>query len=776
MTHAQNAVTFLESSSLPEPKLIFINDTAATFTWELNWDKSNWGAAYKFHIEFAYGPSSEDYFPFDEVAATLTPYSFNRTMLLSYTAAGLKQRTVYRFRVIPIFKQGIGTASPPLILVTLDASKNYWEPIRPRRYTMASTARGFTNPVTQIPHLTPGVEQYGERVSSNPIRFSDAPTSETPVFPSSRRGHTLTNVDQLVYMFGGRSDGYTCAGIYKDLIDLGTIESGHDIYPCLTYAAEVQETWTLNVHTYEWIFINTTVWSSKPPPSREQHSAVVLDGDLYIFGGRTRVFPRFSNGSFIKTVHADVVFNDLWKLDIERPVSQSLKWTPTSPPIVPQDKRMYIPIDGTGGVKNYDSVTPRSGQCIDSVNVGVKISHSCANQLRISLMGPGPQTASANFHTPSSSHEVILYDRRKSNGTGCISGTHDMIFDDSASKSTEGINTQLYGTYKPDGLLREYVGGTTYAEWTLVVEDMSSDSIAGSVLAWNLSFITSPCTRKYIWTNVSASIPGSSAKIPARSQAKSLSYGTSIFIFGGRDKNDKPLTDLYRFDLSTTSWIKLTPVDFQIALETANSVGSNLMLTAWGVIRYGGYYRLPNYPMQYKHYVSDAFLLDPVTLRWKVIEVAAWPEPDSNFGDSIPSERYLSGAVFLSSSIIQFKRDFGYRSLYDNYTRSTHANYINSLADSILIMGGVNGATGSFIDGSSGGTLNDLFMLRLTNFSTDGNRYKQNVYRESNCKWRSSSSAVSTTASCLSTTSLTNCNFRDMIMLAWCASNNQTIR
>jgi len=111
------------------------------------------------------------------------------------------------------------------------------------------------------------------------------------------------------------------------------------------------------------------------------------------------------------------------------------------------------------------------------------------------------------------------------------------------------------------------------------------------------------------------------------------------------------------------------------------------MLTAWGLIRYGGYYRLPNQPMQYKHYVSDAFLLDPVTLRWKLIEVTAWPEYDSNFGDDMPNERYLSAAVFLSSSIIKWKRNFGYRALYDDYVRSTHANYINGEADSILIMG-----------------------------------------------------------------------------------------
>ena len=69
-----------------------------------------------------------------------------------------------------------------------------------------------------------------------------------------------------------------------------------------------------------------------------------------------------------------------------------------------------------------------------------------------------------------------------------------------------------------------------------------------------------------------------------------------------------------------------------------------------------------------------------------------------------------------------------------------------------------------------------MFMLRLTNYSTEGNRYNQNVYRDKSCKWRSSTTAIATTQTCLLTTSLCNCYFRDMIMLAWCASNNQTMR
>jgi hypothetical protein len=44
-------------------------------------------------------------------------------------------------------------------------------------------------------------------ISNNSMRFSDAVTSTTPVLPSGRRGHSLSLVDQSIYMFGGRTNG-----------------------------------------------------------------------------------------------------------------------------------------------------------------------------------------------------------------------------------------------------------------------------------------------------------------------------------------------------------------------------------------------------------------------------------------------------------------------------------------------------------------------------------------------------------------------------------------
>jgi hypothetical protein len=92
------------------------------------------------------------------------------------------------------------------------------------------------------------------------------------------------------------------------------------------------------------------------------------------------------------------------------------------------------------------------------------------------------------------------------------------------------------------------------------------------------------------------------------------------------------------------------------------------------------------------------------------------------------SYSYLSAATFITSSNLHFRKEYSYRNLYDRYPKSTHANYANALADTMLVFGGHDGATGSIFDGSTGGLLGDMWMLRFANFSTAGSRHDQTRY------------------------------------------------
>jgi hypothetical protein len=66
--------------------------------------------------------------------------------------------------------------------------------------------------------------------------------------------------------------------------------------------------------------------------------------------------------------------------------------------------------------------------------------------------------------------------------------------------------------------------------------------------------------------------------------------------------------------------------------------------------------------------------------------------------------------------------------------------------------------------------------------TTIGTRAEQQMYIERNCRWRASRSAVSgaggggaSTVDCMSTAPGTACEWRDLIMLPWCAMANQSM-
>ena len=72
------------------------------------------------------------------------------------------------------------------------------------------------------------------------------------------------------------------------------------------------------------------------------------------------------------------------------------------------------------------------------------------------------------------------------------------------------------------------------------------------------------------------------------------------------------------------------------------------------------------------------------------------------FRDTQPSSRYLAATAFIPSKTFNVKHSFGYRTLYDNPIISNSANFQGLVADSFVLFGGHNGATGSIVDGSSG--------------------------------------------------------------------------
>lgn len=102
------------------------------------------------------------------------------------------------------------------------------------------------------------------------------------------------------------------------------------------------------------------------PPSREQHSAAIIGHDLYIFGGKARVFPT--------TV--DIVLNDLWKVNIPHSQFYSFNYSTNNvlnviPQNISKSGRIFATIQGNDITSNNPELA-NDGLCVEKVIIKVK--------------------------------------------------------------------------------------------------------------------------------------------------------------------------------------------------------------------------------------------------------------------------------------------------------------------------------------------------------------------------------------------------------------------
>jgi hypothetical protein len=153
---------------------------------------------------------------------------------------------------------------------------------------------------------------------------------------------------------------------------------------------QVSELWKLDIHTYQWENVNTLKnWNSPPPPAREQHVGAVVQGDIYIFGGKTRLFPFSASGSPLLIYENDHVFNDIWKLTVEKIRRFLLTWFFGGGGFywAPFDRRCSGEITGTQIINDGNIENARMGQCIAKMTVKVNLFSRVRPCLSDSVLG-----------------------------------------------------------------------------------------------------------------------------------------------------------------------------------------------------------------------------------------------------------------------------------------------------------------------------------------------------------------------------------------------------
>lgn len=735
------------------PIVEYVDDTSVKFSFRFDVNKAfPWGVIRKYDIEIAIGEYSEDFKYLTSIESSQPSVSSTNIITTEYFATQLMPSTYYRFRAIPVFSKGVPRVSKSVTVKTLMPATNYWEPVFVRRNSRAVIGRGYSDPVVLRPHIDyPNNANTSTQTGTSPY-VSDAPFMHTPSVPSARRGHTCTRINDIVYMFGGYTSGYCEENFTNNTTD-STLNNANYISACMGNVSEVSELWTLDIHSYEWQLVHTHANST--PSAREQHSSFELNGNLYIYGGKS--FNGSSNGP--------VIYGDLWKLNV--PQNSSITYSQILRQVIPDDERLISSITATT-VRNdtTNSTSAREGQCVVDMSVNVVLSHSCANQLRISLIGPGPSSSSPNYHSPQSSVEAILFSQGSTNGSGCVAGLHNFTFRDDAMKNTFDCCPQSYtGEFRPETHLSSFMRSSPYADWKLIVQDMVRDKQSGSLVSWSLQLVTFPCSTEYTWNEVKVrgSIP------PERHQAKVIVANASVFVYGGIGITGAMLNDLWRFDSTSLGWTQLTLSNGSSSINTA-AYGQSMVIVPNGVLLYGGY---SSGLLQWNEEGSEQ---DKYGSKVVLVNILSRFRSVLNTSAISPAMRYLTSTVYIPSSAIRWKNPFSHSHIYDGQLDSSHTNYAGSIIDSLLVFGGDNGMSGgSRINESTGGLLNDMWMVRLSELSTLKSKEEQHQLHIRLCSWRRSVSASAFgSTSCFGQT-FSNCEFTTLLKLAWCNGEYQTI-
>lgn len=539
------------------------------------------------------------------------------------TIQDLKAASWYRFRVKVLFRDSSGLYSVIQTMQTPETPLNTWH-----RITGSAALRGFS-----------------EKDTHAGLRFTDPAPSRT--FPSARRGHSMTVLEEFLYVFGGFAKGYTCNQGHKNL--------------CLLQPGVNSELWRFDPHTNVWVEVAQPPAGSglSWPSPREMHSVAVVANRLLLFGGR--------NGDPTSANH------DLWELS----VSSTTQKTKTTL----QNRESALPIKDGKELFTIGKAGPPSSMCVANMTVQLNITHGCLQTLLIQLLGPGPASFPQRQQGAASPIDSQRSEVRWSDPTGFTSGSHrttstipsarsfpvTLQSPVSASENTRCVSGAQSLSYASAQMPSQPGVGSSFEAlsvfhqlsasggWTLSISDTIADHKQGTLDAWDVSFSLVPCIPTFTWTNLSAVVAGTPPS--ARFQHTAVVRSSSMFIFGGRNgTNSRELSDMYRLDYlpngGPCQWIQLLP------LQAANPfmdekrfyLGRLLLLTPYELLAVGLGLRSPRkigHPHHFGSglYVGQKSLTDPSN-GCQRIDVAVDPNDPAGY----PMPRYWAASVFFPNA------------------------------------------------------------------------------------------------------------------------------
>jgi subtilisin-like proprotein convertase family protein len=433
--------------------------------------------------------------------------------------------------------------------------------------------------------------------------------------------------------------------------------------------------------------------------------------------------------------------------------------------------------------------------CISDMTIQVTITHTCLQNVKIQIFGPGPSTFPSrqqdkealvtpdaevkwsndeglgagekrvNPSAPSSrSFPVTLFEIPFPLGTQCTSGQRTLKFSSSASQSLSSVFTPTDGEVQPLDPLSVFYRLPANGGWTLMVSDGRVYSNSGTLNSWDIKFKLQRCVPTYTWKHLSKSVTGTPPS--ARYQHSAIVYQNSMYIFGG--KNQVQFEDLYRFDYvpdsSSSKWVKLNAFPYD-----KRHFGHSFVLTPYHLLSIGGGLQGREFRDRLSHVEIRQQKVHTPKQGWRKLPLD---------GEKTTEAKMLSfeGIPLKSHLMHHQKQGFGklpsarYFASAAFFQPSTDENR----SPQIFLFGGQDETT----------YFEDLWRIDLALLSQENPDAEIAQLRKRVCDWRISNSAFQTmwlnscgaTPTIASSGSLTMCKLDMILLYSWCEKAYQTIQ
>ncbi|KAL3769740.1 hypothetical protein ACHAW5_009200 [Stephanodiscus triporus] len=489
-------------------------------------------------------------------------------------AADLRPSTRYCLRIEAFSIRGLSLGVRILPFATKPEPINEWLPVTVRQLDVT-------------------VRDAGVTINDGDVSTTTAETSTTwcehsSTRPSGRRGHSMTVIDDQVYIFGGATIKCVCK---RQVIDR------EETRACSSKAVYSNELWHYDPTTSLFTQLG---WKSEEaeeeeespwPRGREQHSMTALpNGYLVLVGGVSS-----SNEDFAIGKEANVLLKDVWTMRDPRRVIPNLVFSSDNNAIdlIPGHVTSHVmPVSLRDEVHGIS--VGEEDMCINRLTVKFSFDHICPNGIQyIKLTGPGTAARGTADHDAPQSRDYetkVFVSSIESREKECQHSTSlDLLMSDDAEDWVlSHASIPKSGTFRPASSLAATFGGLPIdGEWKISVSMESSvfypEESRGRLLDWELKIDAKPCAAgRPRWQK----LPSPPSDFSERRLHTAVAVGNSIFFTGGFAKQQ--LNDMWRFDFDTNLWTDLTQLAVVEHGRHLPLYGQASFLGPFGLLSYGG--------------------------------------------------------------------------------------------------------------------------------------------------------------------------------------------